>query len=111
MEAVEGWFRSVLGVDWYELNVNRGMGTPFVHVDMDFSAMLTPHNTLDIKVLVERCGRCSITFRVIAEREDGVESFAGRYACCLVSRPGNKPIVIPGEMRRKIEEYQQETSS
>lgn len=50
MEAIEGWFREVLKVDWYELNINLNMGTPFVHIEMDIKSMLTPKKTFLISM-------------------------------------------------------------
>ncbi len=110
LEAIEGWLRAVLGFDWYELNINRHMGTPFVHIDMDLKAMLTPQHTLYITVYVENIGRSSITFRLSGHRDDGVECYAGRFVCVVVTRDGEKPIPIPEDMRKCIEEYRCRTA-
>lgn len=105
MEAIEGWFRAILDVDFYELNVHRNLGTPFVHVDMDIKARLTPENTLNIKVLIDRIGRSSIAFKLIGERDDGVVSFESKYICSVVEIPGYQSISIPDEFRTRINDY------
>lgn len=105
MEAIEEWFRTVVGLSWYEMNIDLGIGTPFVKVDIDFKAPLTPRNKLKTTVLVERAGKSSITFNVNGERDDGVCSFAGRMVCCAVNTETKKPTEIPAEWRVNIEDY------
>ena len=56
MDAIEGWFRDVLKVDWFRMNTELDMGTPFVKIDMDIQSPLTPHHELEVRVLVERMG-------------------------------------------------------
>lgn len=105
MEAVEGWFRSVVGTSWYEMNVDRGIGTPVVSVNFDFSAPLTPRDVLRVTVLVERAGRASITFNILGDRGDGVRSFTTRLTCCAVDNKEMKSVDIPAEWRQRIEHY------
>lgn len=109
LEAIEAWFRRVLHVDWYELNLNQKIGTPFVHVDMDIKSMLTPHNILRIKVFVEKIGRSSLTFKLLGERDDGKESFIASFICCMISRPDNEVIAIPEQMLQPIIKYIEDT--
>lgn len=105
MEAVEGWFRSVVGSSWYEMNVDRGIGTPIVNVNVDFKAALTPRDVLQLTVLVERAGRASITLNVAGDRDDGVRSFSARLTCCAVDNKEMKSVAIPTEWRERIEDY------
>ena len=44
MEAIEGWWRNVVGTNWFEMNVDRHIGTPVVNVNFDFKAPLTPRH-------------------------------------------------------------------
>jgi 4-hydroxybenzoyl-CoA thioesterase len=105
MEAVEGWFRSVVGSSWFEMNVDRGIGTPVVNVNFDFKAPLTPRDELRLTVLVERAGRASITFNILGDRDDGVRSFVTRLVCCAVDNRAMKSIDIPAEWRERIQGY------
>lgn len=111
MEAIEGWFRTVLEVDWYILNIDMHLGTPFVHVDMDFLAPLTPRHGLSMSVLIEKLGRASLTFQIIGVRSDGIASFKTRFVCCFVDNRSMKPASIPPDFRRRIEEYIDATPS
>lgn len=68
MEAIEGWFDDVLGSDWYISNTQHGLGSPFVHVEMDIQAPLRPREMVNVKVLVADTGRSTIRFRVEAHQ-------------------------------------------
>lgn len=106
MEAIEEWFRTVIGRDWYDMNMNLGIGTPFVKTDIDFRAPLTPRDALYITVLVEYAGYSSIAFNVTGDRGDGLRSFEGRMVCCAVEKKGAmKPVEIPAEWRGHIDRY------
>lgn len=105
MEAIEGWFRNVIGHGWYDMNMDLGIGTPFVKIDIDFRAPLTPRDSLCISVLVEHAGHSSIAFNVTGHRGDGILSFEGRLVCCAVDNSAMSPIEIPAEWRERIEGY------
>lgn len=105
LEAIEDWFRTVVGYGWYEMNMDLGIGTPFVKADIDFKAPLTPRDGLATTVLVERAGRASIAFNVAGERDDGVCSFTGRLVCCAIAAGEMKPVEIPADWRARIEHY------
>lgn len=105
MEAIEGWWRAVIGTSWYDMNMDRNIGTPVVSVNFDFKAPLTPKHVLELTVLVERAGRASITFNVYGDRDDGVRSFVARLTACAVDNRVQKSIEIPPEWRGRIEAY------
>ncbi|MGA8260073.1 MAG: thioesterase family protein [Arenicellales bacterium] len=105
LEAIEDWFRAVVGYGWYEMNMDLGIGTPFVKADIDFKAPLTPRDGLQTTVLVERAGRASITFKVAGERDDGVCSFTGTLVCCVIAAGEMKPVEIPAKWRERIDQY------
>lgn len=105
MEAIEQWFRTVVGYGWYEMNMDLGVGTPFVKADIDFRAPLTPRDELHTTVRVERAGRSSITFTVTGQRDDGVRSFTGRLVCCAVATGEMRPVEIPVDWRERIDRY------
>ena len=46
MDAIEAFFTDRLGASFYEFNMDHGLGTPFVHVELDFRSPLTPRDTL-----------------------------------------------------------------
>ncbi|MFZ0486927.1 MAG: thioesterase family protein [Arenicellales bacterium] len=105
LEAIEDWFRTVVGYGWYEMNMDLGIGTPFVKASIDFKAPLTPRDGLRTTVVVERAGRASITFNVTGERDDGVCSFSGALVCCVVAAGKMEPVEIPVDWRERIDHY------
>lgn len=105
MEAIEGWFRAVLDTDWFELNIDRQLGTPFVHLELDFKAPLTPRHEIDNTVRIERLGRTSLSFLIDGRRSDGVDSYQARFTCCLVDNRSMQSVAFSGEMRQRIQNY------
>ena len=105
MEAIEGWFVSTLDLNWFGLNVDRHIGTPFVNVNVDIGAPLTPRHQLTCLVYVERLGNASLVFRVLGERDDGVRSFDARFTCCFVDNRDMTSLPIPSDFRARIEDF------
>jgi acyl-CoA thioesterase FadM len=62
------------------MELDRDVGTPFVHISMDLKSPVTPRHRLMCQVDPTKLGETSIGFRVIA-RQDGVECFEGRFVC------------------------------
>jgi len=105
MAAVEAWFRKIWGKHWYRMHVEQDVGTPFVHIDMDMRAPLVPDDIVDVRVLVERVGRSSLTFAVDGRRHDGADCFVARYTCSLVQMNPIRSMPIPADKRRLIDAY------
>ena len=105
MEAIEGWFIEVLGTGWYELNMDTGVGTPFVRLEMDIHKPLTPRDELIMPVLIEKLGNASITFRVQGRVEPDTISFDARFVCCMADHRTMKARRIPDNMRQVILDY------
>lgn len=105
MEAIEAWFSYVVGKNWYELNMDLGLGTPFVRLEMDIRKPLTPRDELVMPVLVEKLGNASLTFHVIGKRNNIETSFEARFVCCMVNNKSMKPVRIPDDIRARIEAY------
>ncbi|MEX0282600.1 MAG: acyl-CoA thioesterase [Arenibacterium sp.] len=81
LSAIDAWWEHTLGGDgWYQLEMDRGFGTPFVHLSMDFRAPVTPRHRLMCETYPVRLGTKSITFRVLG-RQDGVLCFEGTFTC------------------------------
>ena len=105
MDAIEGWFREVMQLDWFRMNTELDMGTPFVKIDMDIKSPLTPHDTLEVCVLVERMGRSSLTFNVVGKRNGEEISFESRFICSMVRTSTMRSISIPGPLRQNVNNY------
>jgi 4-hydroxybenzoyl-CoA thioesterase len=104
LEAIEAWFRARLGTDWYRLNLDEKIGTPFVGLAMDFKSPVTPREALDIAVRVARVGGSSLSFAVEAHGADtGRLCFTGTATCVFVDAERLRPIPIPDKYRQRIE--------
>jgi 4-hydroxybenzoyl-CoA thioesterase len=105
MEAVEQWFLDRLGIDWYQLTVDRRIGTPFVHAELQFSSPATPRDILNVTVAVEKVGRSSVLFRVIGSVQGGAGRccWEGRFTCVFIDATTLRPISIPEEFRASLE--------
>lgn len=109
MEAAEVWFREYLDFDWYEINTSRGMGTPVVHMEMDFKLALKGADVIGVEVLVAHLGVKSITLLFSGRKlnEDGSvgESFSGRFVYCITSQSAGGAIAIPDAQVARIKAY------
>lgn len=108
MEAIESWFLEVLEADWFAMTRDRGIGTPFVHAEVDFQAPLTPRDVLLVRVDIERLGNSSLSLALTGTREgDGQRTFTGHFTCCFSDLESLSPIRIPDAMRQRIDAYRQ----
>lgn len=106
MAGIEAWFREVWGRDWFRLHTDLDMGSPFVRVETDLLGPLVPGDILDVRVLVAKCGRSSLTFAVDGMKaEDGARVFSGRYTCAIVRMNPMRAVGIPPEQRAVVEDY------
>jgi acyl-CoA thioesterase FadM len=104
LEAIEALMRERVGADWYRMNVDEKIGTPFVNVGLDFKNPVTPREPLDIRVLVARVGRSSVTFAVQGSgAESGVLKFTGSATFVFVTTMDGRPCDIPDAYRRVLE--------
>lgn len=104
LRAIEAWIRQCTGVGWYEMNMDLGVGTPFVDLRNTFHAPITPRHRLAMTVLVARVGASSLSVR-IEGRQGAVHCFTGSYVCAFVDAVRMRPIRIPVRMRANIRRY------
>ncbi|MBE7637462.1 acyl-CoA thioesterase [Sneathiella sp. P13V-1] len=83
LEAIDAWWETHVGDDWYRLNLDRNVGTPFVHLDLDFHSPVTPRHPLLCEVQLKKLGESSISFHVIG-RQNGVDCFSGNFVNVFV---------------------------
>lgn len=104
MEATEAWFRERLGAGWYELNVDHGIGTPFVHASLDFRSPLTPRDELETTVALARLGGSSLRF-ALAGRADGGRRlvYEATLVCAFVDAAAMRPVRVPDAFRPALE--------
>ena len=83
LEAIDAWWEEHVGDDWFRLNLDRNVGTPFVHLDLDFHSPVTPRHPLLCEVRLRKLGESSITFQVIG-RQNNVDCFSGNFVNVFV---------------------------
>ncbi|PCI57767.1 MAG: hypothetical protein COB45_02975 [Gammaproteobacteria bacterium] len=110
MEAAEVWFRDVIDFDWFQINTERGMGSPVVHMDIDFKGPLKGGDKLAVEVNVVKIGRSTVTLQLKGKRKDKetnemISSFIGNFIFCFTSIEKKGAIAIPDIQRKYIEDY------
>jgi acyl-CoA thioesterase FadM len=99
LDAINAWWETHLGGDgWYQMELDRNVGTPFVRLEMDFRAPVTPRHVLKCHVWPSRMGETSIEFRVDGV-QDGETCFAGRFVCVFVMANKFKKQAPPEDIR------------
>ena len=102
--AIEAWYKSCLGKNWFELNLDCGVGTPFVSLNFEFKSPVTPRHPLLIKVFVHHLGQSSLSHRVDGYQNEKL-CFSGKTTAAFVDASILKAIPIPPNMRQSIEHY------
>ena len=102
LDAINGWWEHHFGGGWFQMELDRGYGTPFVHMSLDFSHPITPRHKLVCDVAPSRLGDSSIEFHVIG-RQDGKLCFSGRFVCVFTVAKDFKKRSAPEEIRTLIE--------
>ena len=98
LEAIDAFWEHHIGGGWFHMELDRGFGTPFVNMSLDFRAPVTPRHRLRCKVWPTRLGRSAITFAVTAY-QDGVLCFEGRFTCVFSHAGRLEPREPPEEIR------------
>lgn len=105
LDAINAWWEEHLdGHGWYQLELDRGVGTPFVHLSMDFRAPVTPRHRLICKVAPTKLGSASIGFRVEGY-QGGVLCFEGSFVCVFTDARADKLTTrnAPDDIRAVVE--------
>ncbi|MDQ7079787.1 MAG: acyl-CoA thioesterase [Paracoccaceae bacterium] len=102
LEAIDAWWEECVGLDWYELNVDRGFGTPFVHMSLNFRSPVTPRHALECEVRLLALGNSSIRHWV-AGRQDGVLCFEGEFVSVFVESQTLKSRRPPADLLEILE--------
>ncbi|MHA6262923.1 acyl-CoA thioesterase [Arenibacterium sp. CAU 1754] len=103
LQAINAWWEHHLDGDgWYQMELDRGFGTPFVHLSLDFRSPVTPRHRLMCEVAPVRLGEKSIEFRVLG-RQDGILCFEGRFVCVFVVAGTVNSQPAPPDIREIVE--------
>ena len=102
LDAIDAWWKRHVGLDWYELNIDKDVGTPFVHLSVDFRKPVTPRHDLECHVRQTGLGESSVRFSVDGY-QDGTLCFEGRFVCVFVAAKAHKRISAPPDIRALLE--------
>ena len=99
LDAINAWWEAHLGGDgWYQLELDRNIGTPFVRLEMDFRQPVTPRHRLICSVWPCRLGTKSVSFRVEGHQNDHL-CFEGTFTSVFTVADQFKSQPAPPELR------------
>jgi YbgC/YbaW family acyl-CoA thioester hydrolase len=102
-QATEAWMESI-GFSLARLLRERPFGLPVVHIEGDFRKLLRVGDKVEIHVRVAEIGRTS--FRTAYELYfNGELAATGALVQACVDVTVYKPLDLPEEFRRKLEEF------
>lgn len=103
LDAINAWWEAHLDGDgWYQMELDRNVGTPFVHMEMTFHSPVTPRHRLLCETYPVKLGSKSITFAVNGRQNDTL-CFEGRFTSVFTVADQFKSQTVPGELRAVIE--------
>ena len=105
LRSIEAWFKACVGVGWYEINVDLGVGTPFVNLTCAFHSPITPRHDLNVDVTITRIGRTSLACAVAGYQSSDEPCFSGEFVCVFIDSVRVEPIPIPKQMRANIRRF------
>ena len=91
-----------VGTRYYHLLLDRRIGFPLVHSEVDFQAPLRFGDRPGVRVTCCRLGRSSLGLRYRV-RKDDVDCVDARLTTVCVELEGMKPMAMPEEFRRRFE--------
>ncbi|MGE5546664.1 MAG: acyl-CoA thioesterase [Solirubrobacterales bacterium] len=101
-EALDNFFRTVLGCDWVAL-LAGGNGQPMVHTECDYLKPMRPGLELTVTVTVTATGRSSVTYAIDGMAADGTAHFRARYVACFIDIESGAAVPIPERFRAILE--------
>jgi len=84
LDAINAWWEEHIGGGWYQMELDLGWGTPFVHMSLDFRAPVTPRHRLNCTVWPVALGQKSITFEVKGYQNE-ILCFEGRFVSVFIT--------------------------
>lgn len=105
LDAINAWWEQHLDGDgWFQMEIDRNVGTPFVRLEMDFRHPVTPRHDLICHVWPVHLGVTSIAFRVDGEQENRI-CFSSRSVSVFTKADTFQKQPPPDELRRLVESH------
>lgn len=102
LDAINGWWEHHLGEGWFQMELDMNVGTPFVHMSLDFKSPVTPRHRLNCLVAPTRLGDTSIEFAVEAS-QNGVLCFTGRFVSVFIKADEFRKNPPPDHIRHIVQ--------
>jgi 4-hydroxybenzoyl-CoA thioesterase len=101
-EAMEALLAPLDG-GYARLILERRLGLPAVHVDVDFASPLRFGDVARLAVTVRRLGKSSIAFRyVITRAKDGAAVATVNQVCALIDLETMRAVPLPDDVRATL---------
>lgn len=105
LDAINAWWEANLGGDgWFQMELDRNVGTPFVRLEMDIQSPVTPRHQLICHVWPVKLGETSITFRVDGD-QNKEPCFSFRSVSVFTVADAFKKQPVPDEYRKIVESH------
>jgi len=104
LEAIDAFWEAAVGEGWFAMNVDRDIGTPFVHMSLDFRAPVTPRHRLVCAVRLTAIGNSSVQFEVTGS-QGGAVCFTGRFVEAFVAAAAHRKMPVPANIRAQLQPY------
>ncbi len=101
LDAINAWWEHHAGGGWYQMELDQGIGTPFVSMSMNFKAPVTPRHRLICKVWPNQLGNSSVGFHVEGW-QDGVLCFDGDFVSVFVDAAGFEKTTPPERISKIV---------
>ena len=103
LDAINSWWEAKLDGDgWFQMEIDRNVGTPFVRLEMDFLNPVTPRHELVCHVWPVQLGNTSVAFRVDGEQDDKLCFSTRTVSVFIVANTFTKQSP-PEELRQIVE--------
>lgn len=106
VDAIDAFYGRILGINFYDLNMNYDLSSPFVHAGIDFRSALRPGEVLRTTVLLDRIGRSTLSFTLEGATACGRQSFVGKFIVSFIAPSRMKSVAMPSEIERRAKDYQ-----
>jgi 4-hydroxybenzoyl-CoA thioesterase len=104
LESLDAWWENCVGIDWFELNLDHNIGTPFVHMSIDFRSPITPRHRLKCLVKLLKVGNSSLRFSVKGS-QNGILCFEGEFVTVTIVSQTMQTQSSPPDIRKLLEPH------
>lgn len=105
IQAIEALWIEALGVSFREFQAHHRLGTPWVHMSCEFGNPLRAGEPFELRIVIEKLGTSSLTWRGEAVRPDGESLFRLKLVSVMIDMSSGETRPIPAEIRAGLDLY------